>query len=1002
MIVEHVGRLKIIDDNYPRLEDPFFAERLTQRREFAETRLPLQSRPSSLIEVEERAKALCDAGFELAPHQTFVRQFLSNRTPYHGLLLYHGLGTGKTCSAITIAEDYRVAQPDARIYIVGNDAIQENFRNQLFNENLLKSTPNGWEAIGCSNALLRDLNLTGAVDKRIVLKRAKDIIATHYHFVGYEKLSNEIRAIARSVPKKDVARHLKATYHGVLFVVDEVHNFLRESIKDFLQVLAVTQVKLLLLSATPMYGDLTDIVSILNMLKLNDKLPPIRIEDVFVGDDLKDSGRPLADHVRGYVSFVKGENPYSFPYRIYPSVFAPKRSFTPPTPLHENPSLAHKVDHVSVYAVACAPNQERAYKNALAADAVHGESAPFRLNALMCLNMSYPGDTYGKAGLESTMKESKGTYSYKKERCFDPTEIGKYSAKLATLMKYVAAEGILLVYTQFIRGGAIPVALALEAVGFRRFRRDKVLVDAAEPNGLCYALLSGDAMLSPNNEIEIAALRHPNNRDGKDIKVVIVTRAAAEGVDFKNVRQVHILDPWWHMDRTEQIIGRGVRFCSHKDLPYAQRNCMIFLYASLLSDDTEALDMYMYRCAETKALRIGKVTRLLKENAVDCILTSAQNSQTAEELHLTVLQTLSTGKIIQFPIGDKPLTSACDYLDTCPGVDARRFPVVDTDVPPTDVGDAIKRLFSTFKVLDRDELLGHVKASPDAVYASLARLLAQKEHVVDHAGVTGYIVNFGHLYMFQPLNLPETASMYERRVPPTVVPYSVTVSIRERDISTNVLGRLEKAFAGNVGLLARTSNDEVRVAHLIEHLEFQECIQLLSAPPTYFGSLIRAYFDRNCLFDNLYVLWHTRTGIKMAPELSLRYVRNGAEAAFVSVETQARIEAAIQERARNRASVCGAIAPVNRGDGGRIFKVITGKNPGVACTSIKIGALKQMFTPAHKGVEPDKRNTGRDRVCHDLEIKLRINDTASLRTFLSPIEYIIAFPKKEKLIPEKK
>jgi hypothetical protein len=522
-----------------------------------------------------------------------------------------------------------------------------------------------------------------------------------------------------------------------------------------------------------------------------------------------------------------------------------------------------------------------------------------------------------------------------------------------------------------------------------------MLADDVAPNGHHYALLSGDAVLSPNNDAEIAAVRDSKNRDGAVIKVVILTRAAAEGVDFKNVRQIHILDPWWHMERIEQIIGRGVRFCSHKELPLSKRNCMIFLYASLLDDESEALDMYMYRCAETKALRIGKVTRLLKENAVDCILRSAQNSDTMEQLDLQIPQTLSTGKEIQFPLGDKPFTSACDYLDTCLGDDGREFPVVETDVEPTDKRDAIKRLFRTYKVLERDDLVARVHASPEAVYASLARLIAQKEHLMDHAGIRGYLVNFGTLYMFQPFNLPETCSMYERRVPPTTVPYSISVKIGQEPVS-NVMANLERAFTGKAGLLARPSDDAVRVAHLIEHLEFPECLKLLAEPEsTFFGTMVQSYFDTHCLFEGLYVLWHTKTGIKMAPDLSLRFVQFGKEAPFVSLEMQTRIEAAIQARARRRAPVCGTIAPVNRGEGGRIFKVISEKNPGVACTSIKIGTLKAMFSPAHEGVEANGKKTGRDVVCHDLELLLRARDTPALRSFLTPIEYILAFPKKK-------
>ena len=57
--------------------------------------------------IKEYANKMCNADFELSPHQLFVRNFLSIQTPYNSLLLYHGLGTGKTCSAITICEEMR-------------------------------------------------------------------------------------------------------------------------------------------------------------------------------------------------------------------------------------------------------------------------------------------------------------------------------------------------------------------------------------------------------------------------------------------------------------------------------------------------------------------------------------------------------------------------------------------------------------------------------------------------------------------------------------------------------------------------------------------------------------------------------------------------------------------------------------------------------------------------------------------------------------------------------
>ena len=54
------------------------------------------------------SKNICNnKDFELDSHQLFIKNFLSMNTPYNGLLLYHGVGTGKTCSAITVSEEMR-------------------------------------------------------------------------------------------------------------------------------------------------------------------------------------------------------------------------------------------------------------------------------------------------------------------------------------------------------------------------------------------------------------------------------------------------------------------------------------------------------------------------------------------------------------------------------------------------------------------------------------------------------------------------------------------------------------------------------------------------------------------------------------------------------------------------------------------------------------------------------------------------------------------------------
>ena len=68
------------------------------------------------------------------------------------------------------------------------------------------------------------------------------------------------------------------------------------------------------------------------------------------------------------------------------------------------------------------------------------------------------------------------------------------------------------------------------------------------------------------------------NEDGSELKVILGTQAASEGLNIFNVRGIHILDPWHHLNRLEQIVGRGLRSCSHKNLSLDKRNLTVFLY----------------------------------------------------------------------------------------------------------------------------------------------------------------------------------------------------------------------------------------------------------------------------------------------------------------------------------------------------------------------------------------------------------------------------------------
>ena len=66
--------------------------------------------------------------FDYFNHQKIIRDYINNNSPYRGLLLYHGLGVGKTCGSIAIAEAFKSSRP---IIVMLNKSLRENFRDNL-------------------------------------------------------------------------------------------------------------------------------------------------------------------------------------------------------------------------------------------------------------------------------------------------------------------------------------------------------------------------------------------------------------------------------------------------------------------------------------------------------------------------------------------------------------------------------------------------------------------------------------------------------------------------------------------------------------------------------------------------------------------------------------------------------------------------------------------------------------------------------------------------------
>ena len=131
---------------------------------------------------------------------------------------------------------------------------------------------------------------------------------------------------------------------------------------------------------------------------------------------------------------------------------------------------------------------------------------------------------------------------------------------------------------------------------------------------------------------------------GEVIKVFMITSSGSEGINLRNTRYVHLMDPYWHPVRSEQVIGRARRICSHKDLPQSLQTVEVFVYlmifteAQLKSDEAVELkrkdlsksvpkvpltsDQYLFEISEIKANLTNQLTEAIKESSFDCYIYS--------------------------------------------------------------------------------------------------------------------------------------------------------------------------------------------------------------------------------------------------------------------------------------------------------------------------------------------------------------------------------------------
>lgn len=487
--------------------------------------------------------------FRLQNPQKFAAEYMKPGSHHMELLGFHRIGAGKTCMAITVAEKWIDAKRGKPL-IVMPASLVPGFRNEL------RGPCPEFEYAGKS------------LDKE-ELARSSSLIDSRYDLMSYNKFLT-------------IGRELNPP----ILIIDEVHNVNNPDgtyYRAFMRfIIEHPKMKLLVLSATPVFDNPTELVSLLRLMRKD------------VSTDILNNPIELKAKLQGLVSYYAGAPEFTFPR----------------AELHYDICLM-------------SPFQSKWFKAEVEAEIkrsgvldLHHISNSFYTNSRAKANIVFPHGLSGTDGLP-------------KMNARHLTEaLPTYSCKFSKLMRRLKKGQLSFVFTNFASyGGIKSMKKILKYHGFTDYSRGE--------GPRRYATWTGEQTMREKDRIR-EIFNSTENNDGSRIQIIIGSPAMKEGVSLFRVRQVHVMEPYWNHSRLEQIYGRAVRFCSHKTLPKKERTVDIYLYLAVTADSgitngnfrarmhsirpEKSVDLYILNIADKKKAARDNLVSTMMDAAVDRVL----------------------------------------------------------------------------------------------------------------------------------------------------------------------------------------------------------------------------------------------------------------------------------------------------------------------------------------------------------------------------------------------
>ncbi len=589
-----------------------------------------------------------------------------------------------TCAAISIAEKFKdqIQRYGTKIYVLlPGPLLKEQWKREL-----IKCT---------GNTYITDPNVPDIqIDKDKQRKEALNVALQYYKFVSYKGFYKRVlgeKIFIKKDGKKEFERDIPSNriinLNNSLIIVEEAHNLTGNDYGTALQQIIDNSInlKVILLTATPMKNLGDDIVDLINFLR--PKSSRIARNKVFSGERNhlmgfeKGGEEYLKNMCKGYVSYLKGGNPLTYAAKkdmgeipeglLFTKVIKCKMNEfqlnTYRASLHEeDDALDRKSEAIANFVF---PGLDEA-KNLVGYYGIEGRVKVINqlkidsktINHKICdmLKIKRNEDMIYLSQDEKTVSgdflkiEHVKNFSTKFHDCLikiNDLVAQKNGARTAFIYSNLVRIGIELFQEILLKNGyfeynesrSYPLQNSARCYFCGLVYKDHVdgAVDKDSkipPHKFSHATFvtvtgksdDGSENVIPEEKQRILddVFSNIENKNGKFIKFVIGSKVMNEGISLKNVAEVHVLDVYYNLGRIEQVVGRAIRHCSHYSLMMEgdmYPEVKVYKYCITLGGKELSSEETLYSKAEQKYLLIKRVERALKEVAIDCPLNISTN-----------------------------------------------------------------------------------------------------------------------------------------------------------------------------------------------------------------------------------------------------------------------------------------------------------------------------------------------------------------------------------------